>query len=72
MSCSLPAIGTGRRRPDASGSPSSIRTHRKPRTPPRAVIQNLDRIREPVKLHAFLLGVMDFFSAPGHSALLRR
>ena len=31
---SLPATGTGRRRPESSGSPSSMRTQRMPRTLP--------------------------------------
>ena len=31
---SLPGTGSGRRRPDASGAPSSVRTQRSPRTRP--------------------------------------
>ena len=52
-------IGTGRRRPESSGSPSSIFMQRIARTLPVAVVEDLDGLGEPVKLDAFLFRVMD-------------
>ena len=60
---SVPGLGTGRRRPEASGSPSSIFTHSMPGDPARVVAEDLDRVGQPVELHALLHGVVQLLDA---------
>ena len=66
MMNSDPSIGTGRARPESSGSPSSILTHLSPVTQPSFVAEDLDRVGQPVKLHTFLDRVLMLLDACGH------
>ena len=62
---SEPSIGTGRRRPESSGSPSSIRWQRRPRDPALLVAEHLERRDQEVEEDALLLGVVDLLGARG-------
>ncbi len=63
---SEPGMTTGRRRPEASGSPSSMRTHFRPVTQPLLVAEHFDRRDQELELDALLLGVVDFLGPGGH------
>ncbi len=63
---SAPALGTGRRRPEASGSPSSISWQRTFDDHAPLVAEVLQRRAEQLEDDPFLLGVMDLFAAGGH------
>ena len=56
---SLPGIGSGRRRPDASGAPRAIFVQRRPRTAPGVVADDLGGRDEEGELHALALRVVD-------------
>ncbi len=58
ISNSLPGMGSGRRRPDASGSPSAMRLQRRPLTRPSASPSDLDRRGLEAEPDALLLGVV--------------
>ena len=64
ISNSEPGIGSGRARPDASGSPSSIRTQRERANPAGLVAEDLDRGDQEVEPDPLLLGVVDLLG-PG-------
>ena len=69
ISNSEPGTGSGRRRPDASGSPSSMRTQRSARTQPASSPRTSTGADEELEPDALLLGVMDLLA---HAPAARR
>ncbi len=69
---SLPAMGSGRRRPDWSGAPRAIFVQRRPRTDPASSADHLARCGQEGELHALALRVVDLGPWAGISSRPRR